>query len=122
MEGSLEMQRNFVAMSRRAAHSADHATRHLACCAAPRPSRRRQADVLSDIVEESDRLIRLVNDLLMLARTRRRVSLTLQSVDVSPLLEDLPPVEQLDPERQIDLAIDPDLRVVATGTRSSRWR
>ena len=53
------------------------------------------------MVEESDRLIRLVNDLLMLARADAGVSLTLQSVEVSPLLEETcRQVEQLDPERR----------------------
>jgi two-component system, OmpR family, sensor kinase len=61
-----------------------------------------QADILNDMVDESDRLIRLVNDLLLLARADAGRSLAKEPVEVSSLLEETcRQVQLLDPERQI---------------------
>jgi two-component system OmpR family sensor kinase len=61
-----------------------------------------QADVLADLVEESDRLIRLVNDLLVLARADAGRSLVLGSVQLQPIVEEAcRHARQLDPEREI---------------------
>jgi two-component system OmpR family sensor kinase len=61
-----------------------------------------QADVLADLVEESDRLIRLVNDLLVLARADAGCSLVLGSVQLQPIVEEAcRHARQLDPEREI---------------------
>ncbi|MDQ3856002.1 MAG: HAMP domain-containing histidine kinase [Chloroflexota bacterium] len=46
-------------------------------------------EVLSDMVEESDRMIRLVNDLLLLARADTGRQLQSEAVPVRPLVEDL---------------------------------
>lgn len=62
-----------------------------------------QADILNDMVDESDRLIRLVNDLLLLARADAGRSLAKEPVDVSALLEETcRQAKLLDPERQIN--------------------
>jgi two-component system, OmpR family, sensor kinase len=47
-----------------------------------------QADVLLDLVEESDRLIRLVNDLLIMARADAGRSLACEPVAVRPVVEE----------------------------------
>jgi signal transduction histidine kinase len=61
-----------------------------------------QADVLTDLVEESDRLIRLVNDLLILARADAGHSLLTEPVPVLPLVEEVcRQAGQLDPQREI---------------------
>jgi signal transduction histidine kinase len=61
-----------------------------------------QADILNDMVDESDRLIRLVNDLLHLARADAGRSLAQEPVDVSSLLEETcRQAHLLDPQRQI---------------------
>lgn len=63
-----------------------------------------QADILMDMVDESDRLIRLVNDLLVLARADAGPGLALEEVQVSPVLEEaLRQARLLEPARNISL-------------------
>ena len=72
-----------------------------------------QADILSDMVDESDRLIRLVNDLLLLARADAGRGLARESVAVQPVIEETArQMRLLDPDRQINLDIPPGLEVV----------
>lgn len=47
-----------------------------------------QDDILSDMVEESDRLIRLVNELLVLARADSGRSLVQEAVPLKPVIEE----------------------------------
>lgn len=62
-----------------------------------------QADILTDLVDESDRLIRLVNDLLVLARADAGRNLQKEPVPVQPLVSEvLRQVRLLDPERKIN--------------------
>ena len=64
------------------------------------------------MVDESDRLIRLVNDLLLLARADAGRSLAKESVDVSSLLEETcRQARLLDPERQINQDFPSELMV-----------
>ena len=64
-----------------------------------------QADILADMTDESDRLIRLVNDLLVLARADAGRSLAMEPVAILPVLEETcRQARQLDPEREIRLA------------------
>ena len=73
-----------------------------------------QADVLNDMVEESDRLIRLVNDLLTLARADAGPSLALAPLDIAPLLEETcRQARQLEPERAITLQAPTSLTLLA---------
>lgn len=71
-----------------------------------------QTDILTDMVEESDRLIRLVNDLLQLARADAGRNLAKEPVDVSSLLEEtIRQARQLDSQRGISLVAAPGLTV-----------
>ncbi len=63
-----------------------------------------QADVLDDLVSESDRLIRLVNDLLVLARADAGQSLALEIIPLQAVIaEAVHQAGQLDPQREIRL-------------------
>jgi two-component system, OmpR family, sensor kinase len=74
-----------------------------------------QADILADMVDESDRLIRLVNDLLVLARADAGRSLVLEPLAVRPLVEEAcSQARQLQPGRQISEDV-PDLFALADG-------
>jgi two-component system OmpR family sensor kinase len=55
----------------------------------PAVSAEEQADILDDVTEESDRLIRLVNDLLALAHAESGRQLRSEPVRVKPLAEDV---------------------------------
>jgi two-component system OmpR family sensor kinase len=70
-----------------------------------------QADILNDMVEEGDRLIRLVNQLLMLARADVRRDLAQERVALRPVLEETcRQAGALDPKRSLRLdACDADL-------------
>ena len=72
-----------------------------------------QTDILNDMVDESDRLIRLVNDLLLLARADAGRSFAKEPVDVSSLLEEtVHQARQLDSQREISLDAVPSLKVM----------
>lgn len=61
-----------------------------------------QEDVLTDLVDESDRLIRLVNELLILARADAGRNLVQEPVAMSPLIEEAcRQAQQLDQSREI---------------------
>lgn len=67
-----------------------------------------QTEILSDLTEESDRLIRLVNDLLALARADAGRSLAREALALSPLLEEAcRQARTLDPQREISLQAEP---------------
>ena len=73
-----------------------------------------QADVLNDMVDESDRLIRLVNDLLSLARADAGRSLAKGPVDVSEVIDDAcRQARQLDIQRQIQVDADLNLKILS---------
>jgi two-component system OmpR family sensor kinase len=72
-----------------------------------------RTEALSDMVEESDRLIRLVNDLLILARVDARQPLRSERVSVAPLVEDVcRQARLLDPDRSIACDMLPDVAVL----------
>ena len=61
-----------------------------------------QSDVLKDVVHESDRLIRLVNNLLILARADTGQSLTRRTISIPALVEEVcKQARQLDRQRNI---------------------
>lgn len=63
-----------------------------------------RVDILSDMTDESDRLIRLVNELLLLARADTRRNLAQEPVPLRPLLEEVcRHARSLDPVRTIAL-------------------
>jgi two-component system OmpR family sensor kinase len=67
-----------------------------------------QEDILADLVEESDRLIRLVNDLLVLARADSGRNLVKEPVKIHPIIEETcRQARQLNQQREI-IAENPD--------------
>jgi signal transduction histidine kinase len=106
MEHSLEMQRNFVAdvsHELRTPLTTLRGNLGLLRRNPPTPPEE-QADILSDMVDESDRLIRLVNDLLLLARADAGRSLAKEPFELSDLLDECcRQARQLDVQRKIQL-------------------
>jgi len=79
----------------------------------PPMSAEEQTDILTDMVDESDRLIRLVNDLLLLARADADRNLAKEPVKVTSLLEEtIRQARQLDMQLEIKLDADADLKVI----------
>jgi signal transduction histidine kinase len=73
------------------------------------------ADILNDMVDETDRMIRLVNELLEQARADSTKNMLLEPVNLKILLQDV--VRQaklLSEDRQISLDVPDDLSVMAT--------
>ena len=72
-----------------------------------------QADILNDMVVESDRMIRLVNELLVVARADAARHLAAEQLPLRPLLEETcRQAQQLDPERKLALDAAGDLTVL----------
>ena len=71
-----------------------------------------QSAVLEDMVDETNRLIRLVNDLLVLARSDASRSLRLAPVPIAPLVDDVyRQVKLLSADRTIECTAVPDMTV-----------
>ncbi|HSQ17306.1 MAG TPA: ATP-binding protein [Anaerolineales bacterium] len=71
-----------------------------------------QTDILNDLVGESERLTRMVNDLLVLARADARRNLAEESVAMLPVMEEVCRQGQvLAPGRQVSWQTQPDLTV-----------
>jgi two-component system, OmpR family, sensor kinase len=106
VEHSLQMQRDFVAdvsHELRTPLTTLRGNLGLLRRTPPMP-KEEQADILNDMVDESDRLIRLVNDLLSLARADAGRNLAKEPLDVSGILEETcRQARQLDPKRNIQL-------------------
>ncbi|MGC9397265.1 MAG: sensor histidine kinase [Anaerolineae bacterium] len=89
---------------------------HTLAAPAPLPQTE-QVDVLNDLISESERLSRLVTDLLTLARADAGRKLDLQPVAISPLVDDVcRQARLLAPEREITwdgVSADDTLRVQA---------
>lgn len=115
VEHSLEMQRDFVAdvsHELRTPLTTLRGNLGLLGRTPPAPPEE-QADILADMVDESDRLIRLVNDLLLLARAGVGRSLDQDPLPIQPVLEETArQAHQLDLGRQITLDVAPDLTVL----------
>ncbi|MEE4193966.1 MAG: ATP-binding protein [Anaerolineae bacterium] len=78
----------------------------------PPLSAEEESDIVSDMVEESDRLIRLVNDLLLLARAEAGRSFFKQAIQILPVIEEtVRQVQLLDPQREIHLEIPGNLQI-----------
>lgn len=112
---SLEMQRNFVAdvsHELRTPLTTLRGNLDLLLLTPPIPAAE-QADILSDMGEESDRLIRLVTDLLVLARADAGRNLVREPLKISPILDEAcRQVRQLEPQRKISLDV-PNLSILA---------
>lgn len=111
VEHSLQMQRDFVAdvsHELRTPLTTLRGNLGLLHRTPPAPPEE-QADILSDMVDESDRLIRLVNDLLLLARADAGRSLAKEPLEIKPVLEEtVRQARQLDPDRKITLDVPSD--------------
>ncbi|GER80166.1 MAG: HAMP domain-containing histidine kinase [Anaerolineales bacterium] len=113
VEHSLEMQRDFVADVSHELRTPLTTLRGNLGLLRRNPSSEEQTDIINDMVDENDRLIRLVNDLLQLARADAGRSLTKETVDVSALLEEtIRQARQLDSQRDISLESAPRLKVM----------
>jgi signal transduction histidine kinase len=118
VEHSLEMQRNFVADVSHELRTPLTTLRGNLGLLRYTPPPEEQDDIVNDMVDESDRLIRLVNDLLQLARADAGRSLAKEIVDVSAVLDEtIRQAQQLDPQRPIKLDAVSDLHV--TGDRDA---
>jgi len=72
-----------------------------------------QAEVMVDVVDETDRLIRLVNDLLVLARSDTGRPLHSEPIAIAPLIDDVwRQAGLLGAERTIECEAIPDVTVV----------
>jgi two-component system, OmpR family, sensor kinase len=117
---SLEMQRDFVAdvsHELRTPLTTLRGNLGLLKHAPPIPANE-QADILDDMVDESDRLIRLVNDLLVLARADAGRNLAKETVTLTSIIEETcRQVRLLDQKRSI--AVDVPVEVAAVGDRDA---
>ena len=85
----------------------------------PALSSEEQEDILADLIGESDRLIRLVGDLLTLARADAERKLSCEPVDVVPIAEDVcRQARTLDPGRDIQ-CLGPEAPVLAMADRDA---
>jgi signal transduction histidine kinase len=113
VEHSLEMQRNFVAdVSHELRTPLTTLRGNLGLMRRDLPPEEK-TDIVNDMVDESDRLIRLVNELLLLARADAGRSLAKEPLDVSIVLEETcRQARQLDPQRQINLDVPENLSIL----------
>ncbi len=114
VEHSLEMQRNFVAdVSHELRTPLTTLRGNLGLLGRNPPSPpEEQADILVDMLDESDRLIRLVNDLLLLARADAGRSLAKERLAIQPVLEEsVRQANHLVAKRQITLEISPGISI-----------
>jgi len=112
---SLEMQRNFVAdVSHELRTPLTTLRGNLGLLKRDPPAPpEEQADILTDMVDESDRLIRLVNDLLTFARAETGRSLAKEPVAIGSLFaEAIRQAHQLDESRQISTETSSDLNII----------
>jgi two-component system, OmpR family, sensor kinase len=113
---SLEMQRNFVAdvsHELRTPLTTLRGNLDLLKREPPIPAAE-HSDVLKDMTEESDRLIRLVNQLLVLARADAERSPEKEPVQLLPLVEECrKQMRVLEPKRKIDVDVAANLTVLA---------
>jgi len=116
VERSLKAQRNFVAdVSHELRTPLTTLRGNLALLARhpPLPDTERD-DVLTDAIDETERLIRLVGDLLALARADAGNAFAAEPVQLAPLVEDIcRQVRFLDADREIACRTDPDAVVIA---------
>ncbi len=115
VEHSLQMQREFVAdisHELRTPLTTLRGNLSLLRRNAPMPVEERE-DILNDLIDENDRLVRLVNDLLLLARADAGRELAKDALDAGELLKDVTRQAQvLDPERSIRLQVPAGLTML----------
>jgi signal transduction histidine kinase len=112
---SLEMQRNFVAdVSHELRTPLTTLRGNLGLLQRKPPLPKiEQQDILKDMESESDRLIRLVNELLVLARADAGRSFAKESISLLPLAEEVcKQTRLLDPDRELIVDVDPSIAVL----------
>ncbi len=112
---SLEMQRNFVAdVSHELRTPLTTLRGNLGLLQRKPPLPKiEQQDILKDMESESDRLIRLVNELLVLARADAGRSFAKESISLLPLAEEVcKQTRLLDPDRELTVDVDPSIAVL----------
>lgn len=113
---SLDMQRSFVADVSHELRTPLTTIRGNLALLSRRPPipPEEQIDIMNDMVDESERLIRLVNDLLILARADAGRHLKSEPIDVKALIEDVcRQAKQLAPTRTILHVTPPGIAVLA---------
>lgn len=114
VEKSLEQQRNFVSdVSHEIRTPLTTLRGNLGLLLRkPAESPEVEEDILMDMVDESDRLIRLVNDLLLMAHADAGRSLLNETLDIQPLLEDaVRQAHQQEQDRQINVDLASNLSI-----------
>lgn len=114
VEYSLQMQRDFVAdVSHELRTPLTTLRGNLGLLGRNLASEERD-DILTDMVDESDRLIRLVSDLLLLARADAGRNLAKERVQILSVLDEtIRQVHLLDTQRQINLSALSDVEIIA---------
>jgi signal transduction histidine kinase len=118
---TLQMQREFVAdVSHELRTPLTTIRGNLALLSrVPRPPRPEREDILADLTGESERLIRLVNDLLILARADAGRKLKREPVDLTSVVEDAcRQASVLDAGREI--VLDDTPQASPSGTRGDK--
>lgn len=121
VERALQVQRDFVAdVSHELRTPLTTVRGNLALLGRePPPPQAERDDILGDVVGETERLIRLVHDLLTLARTDAGQELVLEPIDVGEVvMETCRQVQQLAPERDIVYTAQDD-HIVAQANRDA---
>ena len=115
VEHALQMQRDFVAdvsHELRTPLTTLRGNLGLLSRTPPAPPEE-EADILDDMVDESDRLIRLVNDLLLYARADTGRSLAKDAIEIQPVIEEtVRQVRLLDTNRHINLDVPAKLEII----------
>ncbi len=109
----IEFQTSFPDDDSCAKHLARRAERNLGLLRRdpPGPPEER-TDILADMVDESDRLIRLVNDLMLLARADAGRSLAFEPITIQPVIDEtIRQVKLIDDRRQIKIDISSGLEI-----------
>jgi signal transduction histidine kinase len=117
VSGSLEMQRGFLAdVSHELRTPLTTLRGNLGLLGHEQPFPEDEtADILNDMTDETDRMIRLVNELLEQARADSTKNMLLEPVELKILLQDVVRQAQLLREdRRISLDVPDDLSVMAT--------
>jgi len=115
VEHALEMQRNFVAdVSHELRTPLTTLRGNLGLLRKDPPaSPDVQADIVNDMVDESDRLIRLVNELLLMARADAGRNLSNESIQLSELLlETCRQEKQVESRINLNLDVSPNLLIL----------
>jgi signal transduction histidine kinase len=113
MEHALKMQRDFVAdVSHELRTPLTTLRGNLGLLNRDLPAEE-EDDILADMIDESDRLIRLVNDLLLLAYADAGRNLAKEPLGIHPVIEEtIRQVRLLDPNRQINLDVPAEFEIM----------